>query len=263
MENNKIYVSDTLQTLKEFPDGFFDITVLSPPYNKMGASGGLVKEVKYKKSSDIRNENEYQDEQINVLNEPSGHIFYNHKIRWVNAIMLHPMTWLTKTKWDMRQEIIWDRQLAGNIRSWRFWQIEERIYWMQKGISKGAELLSKHAKMTSIWKIRPDSNSLHPAPFPIEIPTRCIYSIADSMKGLNVLDPYSGGGTTLSAAKILGHNYVGIDISPEYATMAADRLENASDVIRVAIETNLHVVKKSYKERKNDKHASLLKRVAI
>jgi site-specific DNA-methyltransferase (adenine-specific) len=258
MENNKIYVGDTLRTLKEFPDNFFDITVTSPPYNKMKAAGGLVKEVKYKNSTDNYDETDYQVEQVAVLNElyrvtkQGGHVFYNHKLRWVDGGMIHPMEWIMDSDWykDIRQEIIWDRGIAGNLRGWRFWQIEERIYWMQKGLVKGEELLSKHAKMTSIWKIRPDSNSVHPAPFPIEIPTRCIYSIADLRKSLNILDPYCGGGTTLSAARNLGHNYVGIDISSEYATLAEERLKIDKDDTRICAEVDLHVVKKSYKDRK-------------
>lgn len=256
MELNKIYLGNTLDVLKTFPNDTIDIVVTSPPFNKMGAAGKLVKEVIYNASNDSRPEHQYQEEQIDVLNElyrvtkPNGHIFYDHKLRWVNGVMIHPMAWLSKTKWDMRQEIIWDRGIASNIQSWRFWQVEHRIYWMQKGIIKGSKMESKHAKMTSVWKIRPDSNSVHPAPFPIEIPTRCIYSIADLAKGLNVLDPYCGGGTTLSAARILGHNYIGIDISPEYATMAEERLKSNKDDARVCAEMDLHVVKKSYKERK-------------
>ena len=42
------------------------------------------------------------------------------------------MDWLRKTKWTVKQEIIWDRVIAANIRGWRFWQVEERIYWLYK-----------------------------------------------------------------------------------------------------------------------------------
>jgi len=255
---NKIHLGDTLTTLRTFPDECIDITITSPPYNKMGAAGGLVKEVKYKKSSDIQNENEYQIEQIEVLNElwrvtrPGGHIFYNHKLRWIDGVMIHPIGWIFQSKWvgNIRQEIIWDRGIAGNLRGWRFWQVEERIFWMQKGIVKGAELQSKSAKMTSIWRIRPDSNMKHPAPFPIEIPTRCIHSINDDVMYQNVLDPYCGSGTTLVAAKCMVNNYVGIDCSQEYIDEAELRLLRMPDFQRVQDEIKLHVVKKSYKDRK-------------
>lgn len=259
MENNRIYIGDSLETLRGFPDDFFDITVTSPPYNKQGMSGVLVGEVKYKGSSDTRSENGYQAEQIDVLNElyrvtkPGGHVFYNHKLRWLEGVMIHPLEWILGSKWisKIRQEIIWDRNIAANIRGWRFWQVEERIFWLQKGIVIGDELQSKHAKMSSIWKIRPECRfPEHPAPFPLELPTRCIYSIADDCTGLNILDPYCGIGTTLVAASIMNHNYVGIDICSDYIPIFERRLIDQDEKIVVEKEKQLHRVEKSYADRK-------------
>jgi prepilin-type N-terminal cleavage/methylation domain-containing protein len=40
------------------------------------------------------------------------------------------------------------------------------------------ELKPKHAKLTSIWEIRPEQgHKEHPAVFPIELPTRIIASL--------------------------------------------------------------------------------------
>jgi modification methylase len=122
---------------------------------------------------------------------------------------------------------------------------------MQKGITKGEELKSKHAKMTSIWKIFPENKfPEHPSPFPLAIPTRCIYSIADEQSGLTILDPYCGIGSTLVAAKALKHNYVGIDCSQEYVDVANQRLEKMDEIERVMDEVGKHCVEKSYEERK-------------
>lgn len=257
MEVNQIYIGDTLQTLKEFPSDFFDIVVTSPPYNKNKMAGKLVGEVKYKNASDNKQENHYQEEQIEVLNElfrvtkPAGHLFYNHKLRWINGVMNVPLLWVMRSKWDFRQEIIWDRGIAANIRGWRFWQVEERIYWLQKGLVIGEELKSRHAKMSSIWRIRPETKyPEHPAPFPIELPTRCIYSIADEQKGLTILDPYCGIGTTLAAAHFMGHNYVGIDICPDYQDTFQRRLSDLEEQISVEKEMKTHMVEKSYADRK-------------
>ena len=43
-----------------------------------------------------------------------------------------------------------------------------------------------------------------------------------------VLDPYSGSGTTGLAAQLLGHDYIGFDLSDEYHDMARERLANPS-----------------------------------
>jgi DNA modification methylase len=43
-----------------------------------------------------------------------------------------------------------------------------------------------------------------------------------------VLDPYSGSGTTGLAATLLGHNYIGFDLSDDYHDMARERIANPS-----------------------------------
>lgn len=259
---NTILLGDTLKILRDLPNDFVDVTVTSPPYNKGERhKGWLVEKVMYDSASDNKDEAEYQQEQVEVLNElyritkPGGSLFYNHKIRWVNGRLIHPYEWVSKSIWIIRQEIIWNRKIAANIRGWRFWQVEERIYWLYKpryeGDYIGKELSPKHALLTSVWEIRPERNNPHhPSPFPIELPTRCIYSVLDDRKGL-VLDPYCGSGTTLVAAKLLGHDYLGIDISKEYVSFATKRLERAEEELpRVIGEMELHTVKKTFAERK-------------
>jgi len=257
---NRIIQGDALTVLKNLPDNIVDVGVTSPPYNKgENKKGWLVKNVKYAGATDRLPEEKYQENQIAVLNEifritkPGGSFFYNHKLRWEKGIMLHPMDWLRKTKWIIRQEIIWDRMIAANIRGWRFWQIEERIYWLYKPKGKhliGEELKPKHALLTSIWRFPPEKENPHPAPFPIELPTRVIYSIMDERHGI-VIDPYCGSGTTLVAAKILKHDFIGIEISAEYINFAEERLRNLKQEEKfVKEEIARHIVLKTFKERK-------------
>ncbi len=208
---NQLFCGDALAALRKLPKEIVDVGVTSPPYNKgENKKGWLVPAVKYAGATDRLPEKEYQHNQIEVLNEiyritkPGGSFFYNHKIRWEKGLMLHPMDWLRKTHWLIRQEIIWDRMIAANIRGWRFWQVEERIYWLYKPKGKnliGAELKPRHSLLTSIWRFPPEKENPHPAPFPLALPIRAIYSVIDETKGV-VIGPYCGSGTTLVAAKI-------------------------------------------------------------
>jgi site-specific DNA-methyltransferase (adenine-specific) len=62
----------------------------------------------------------------------------------------------------------------------------------------------------------------HNAAFPISIPDFFIRLFTDE-EGL-VLDPFSGSGTTVQAARALGRNAIGIDVLPQNSSIALERL---------------------------------------
>lgn len=65
----------------------------------------------------------------------------------------------------------------------------------------------------------------HPAPFPVELPRRCIKLF--SYIGDVVLDPFMGSGTTLIATVTLGRIGVGVEIDRQYCELAKKRLTQA------------------------------------
>jgi len=257
-------LGDTLKHLKSLKDVSVFAGVTSPPYNKQEKQKGwLVKNVEYDAVGDAMPELAYQNNQIEVLDElwritkPGGHFFYNHKTRWDKGEMLHPMQWLTKTKWVVRQELIWDRIIAANIRGWRFWQVDERIYWLYKPIDDhkiGKEIESKHALLTSIWRFGPERKNPHPAPFPLQLPLRALMTVLEGRDNETVIDPYCGSGTTLLAANMLGHNAIGIDCSEAYLGWAKERVQTPTreELLVYEAEQELHKVTKSFAERKLD-----------
>ncbi len=252
---NKVIEGDVLEVLRTLPDESVDLGITSPPYNKKGRGGGrLVPKVIYNSYSDNMPEAEYQRWQIEVLNElfrvtkEGGSFFYNHKVRHEGGKAIHPLTWFLNTKWTLWQEIVWDRGIAGNIRGWRFWQIDERVYWLVKG--KPKRLSRKHAELSNVWRISPETGHReHPAVFPLELPARIIYSVLEDKPGI-VIDPFCGTGTTLVAAKLLGKNYIGIEIDPHYAMYARKRLEAAEgELPKISREISLHFVRETFREK--------------
>ena len=75
-----------------------------------------------------------------------------------------------------------------------------------------------------VWSIPPERARRvgHPAPFPVELPSRLIqlYTYRDDL----VLDPFMGSGSALVAAARLGRRYVGYDLDPAYADLARRRV---------------------------------------
>ena len=175
--------------------------------------------------SDSQDESQYQEDQGYILNllydstKINASLFYNHKCRWRNKTLLHPIDIVRKSKWQIRQEIIWarDGSLTQNARM--FPPSEERIYWLRKDEWVWND---ESNKWMSVWSILSEKNSIHPVAFPIQIPLRAI--AATTTISDVVLDPFMGSGTTLRAAKDTGRKAIGIEIEERYCEIAAKRL---------------------------------------
>lgn len=209
------------------PSNTIDLIVTSPPYNigpKEGMGRVLWRGVRYSQDDDDRlPEDKYQCGQILALNEmwrvarPGASLFYNHKIRNRDGSGIHPLTWILKSKWNFRQEIVWDRGSTHNHEMTYFWPVNELIFWLTKG-TEGIYLSPEGARMTTIWSFPFSVNSDHPAPFPEELPLRCIR--AASREGEIVLDPFGGKMTTCTVARKLNRRSIGVDRVKKYVEKA-------------------------------------------
>jgi DNA modification methylase len=80
----------------------------------------------------------------------------------------------------------------------------------------------------NVWKIQhPAQRNGHPAPFPLELASRCIR--LSTWPGEIVLDPFSGEGTTVKAAERLGRRGISVDLEPSFCELAHAR--NAQGVL--------------------------------
>ena len=79
----------------------------------------------------------------------------------------------------------------------------------------------------SVWTITTKPfKEAHFATFPPEIPEICIK--AGSKPGDTILDPFAGAGTTGMVAGKLNRKFIGIELNPDYAKMAEDRIYNVA-----------------------------------
>ncbi len=232
---NTLITGDCLEVLQELPSESVDVVITSPPYNKHYAGGKLVKRINYEIHNDNMPEEEYEKWQLQVLGElyrvlkSDGHVFYNHKVRYYKKQIYHPMSFLTKSPFIIWQEIVWDRMIAGNIRGWRLYETDERIYWLVK--QPPPELPLYIASWKSVWAIRPAENKTeHPAPFTPEIVKRLL-TISEALiprRPLTILDPFAGICTVGVLAKESDHNYICIDINPKYIEIGRKNIDRTT-----------------------------------
>jgi site-specific DNA-methyltransferase (adenine-specific) len=73
------------------------------------------------------------------------------------------------------------------------------------------------------WKYLNDSRPMTKATFSLDIPSKAIKIL--TYKNDIVLDPFAGSGTSLVAAEILGRQWIGIELSPNYCKVAQTRVD--------------------------------------
>lgn len=231
---NKIICGDCLDIMKMIPSESLDLVVTSPPYNlsiRKNPAKTVHWKAKWNKSKlqstgyDIHNdympEDKYIAWQKNVLAEcfrlikNDGAIFYNHKWRVQKGLFQQRPEIVAGL--PVRQIIIWKKAGGINFREGFFLPTYEVIYLIAKPDFKLAPKVNRYG---DVWSITQERNSWHPAPFPIEIASRCV----EATKGNIILDPFMGSGTTALACKNLNKTYIGIDISQNYCDQAEARL---------------------------------------
>jgi len=77
------------------------------------------------------------------------------------------------------------------------------------------------------WDYFADTKSLTKATFSMDIPTKAIKIL--TYKNDIVLDPFAGSGTSLVAAEVLDRNWIGIELSENYAEIARKRVQSFID----------------------------------
>ena len=244
------HLRDTLihgdaQDMSQIPDNSVHLMVTSPPYNVT------------KEYDDDLTLSEYLELLHNVFSEvyrvlaPGGRAVVN--IANVGRkpyipLASHVNVLMSEIGFLMRGEVIWDKSAsAGSSTAWGSFQsasnpclrdIHEYLLIFSKGQFKlnrtsdekedgRVDTIEKQEFIDwtkSIWSFPTASAKKigHPAPFPVELPRRCIEFF--TFQGDVVLDPFMGSGSTAIAAVKSSRSYICYDINDEYITLAEQRL---------------------------------------
>lgn len=249
---DRIVLGDAREVLKKLPSSCVHLMVTSPPYN-VG-----------KEYDEDLTLGEYLDFLGDVLEEVYRVLVWGGRVCFNVAnlgrkpyIPLHRylIEIFEEIGFLMRGEIIWFKgdSVAGSSTAWGTWRspvnpvirdVHEYILIFSKGSfsrsGEGESTISDKEFLEftrSVWIFPPESASKvgHPAPFPIELPYRCIQLY--TFKGDVVLDPFIGSGTTAIAAAMTGRHYIGIEINEEYVKLAEERLRR----MNIGIKKNLEI----------------------
>ncbi len=231
---------ESAESMDALPDASVHLMVTSPPYN-----------VGKEYDADLTLD-EYRAFLIRVMREvyrvlaPGGRVCFNiANLGRRPYLPLHRyiIEDLQDLGFLMRGEIIWDKaSSAGSSTAWGSWtsaanptlrDVHEYILVLCKDNFRRPPVEGRESTITrddflectrSVWQFPAESarRVKHPAPFPVELPRRCIelYTYAGEV----VLDPFMGSGTTAIAALQTGRKFVGYEVSEEYLALSHRRL---------------------------------------
>lgn len=224
--NCDLYLGDCLSIMPLL--GKVDAVVTSPPYN-FGGFNRDGRQSAYNSYYDNLPEKDYRDWVCSVVDAlpllDGASVFWNYKGRYVDGVYKHPWWVADAFKLRLVQEIIWNYPSSPDVAKIKFYPRLEYIFYFAKG--KPKYFNENAASETNLWKFSHHENaaSKHPAPFPLQLPNRCIS--ASTLNGETVLDPFMGSGTTLVACAKMGRKGIGIECDAEYFDIACRRVAEA------------------------------------
>ncbi|MEW6609450.1 MAG: site-specific DNA-methyltransferase [bacterium] len=155
--------------------------------------------------------------------------------------------------WKYHSTIIWNEQNISRRTAWGSWLSASAPYviapvevivilykerWKKISGSKKSDISKKEFMdwTNGVWTFMGESKKRigHPAPFPVELPRRCIKLF--TFVGDTILDPFLGSGSTLIAACLTNRKGIGLEIDKNYCEIAKQRLISEAKINQLKLE---------------------------
>lgn len=205
------YNMDCMEGMKQFPDKFFDLAIVDPPYgigengSKNHTRGKLATAANYKAfaGGDVKPpDEEYFTELFRVSK---------------NQIIWGANHFISRFSKDSSCWIVWDKvngesDFADCELAWTSFKSAVRKFEF-----RWAGMLQGNMKNKEI--------RIHPTQKPVALYSWLLNNYAKP--GDKILDTHVGSASSLVSCHSLGFEYVGFELDPEYYQKASDRLEQA------------------------------------
>ena len=198
---NELYNMDCMEGMRQFPDKYFELAIVDPPYgiarfgNRVELSNRICKEAKINKW-DIKPTQEYFDELFRVS---------ENQIIWGANNFNLPST---------EYFIVWDKQqtvdnFASAEYAWTNIKMPAKVF--------------RYAIHKEMAERKGEGGKIHPTQKPIKLYEWLLTNYAK--QGDKILDTHVGSASSLIACHNYGFDYIGFEIDKEYYEAAKERLD--------------------------------------
>ncbi|MFQ5813091.1 MAG: DNA-methyltransferase [Anaerolineae bacterium] len=252
--NNVCIFNDDFLTTTCVKESSIDLIVTSPPYNV---------DIAYGSYDDGIPHNVYLEftrkwlEKAYKLLKGDGRFCLNIPLDknkgGQQSVYADIVTITKKIGFKYHSTIVWNEQNISRRTAWGSWLSASAPYviapvemivvlyknrWKKLSGSRKSDIVKKEFMewTNGVWTFMGESKKRvgHPAPFPVELPRRCIKLF--TFVGDAVLDPFLGSGTTLIACVLTGRKGMGIDIDKDYCELAKQRLINEGKINQLRLD---------------------------
>ena len=249
-EKNVTIINDDVLTTSAIEEVSIDLIVTSPPYNV---------DIKYNSHKDDVSYSDYLEFSEKWLRRcfdwlrEDGRLCLNvplDKNKGGQQSVGADFTHIAKTiGYQYHSTIIWNEGNISRRTAWGSWMSASAPFviapvelililyknkWKKTSGSKKSDVTRDEFMnwTNGVWTFNGESKKKvgHPAPFPLELPKRCIKMF--SYVGDTVLDPFMGSGTTILAAAMHGRKGIGIDVDKGYCKLAQQRIQSSSELFQ-------------------------------
>lgn len=249
---------DCLELMKGIPNDSIDLTVTSPPYDKLRTYNGNIDQWNFEKFKAIAKE-------LFRITAEGGVVVWVVADATVKGsetgTSFKQALFFRDCGFNIHDTMIWEK--TGMLPTQdRYYNVFEYVFVFSKGkpkamnficdhkttaggrvqkrdscINKGKQkdgegtfVRNEYSRRTNIWRIpigkNPETKG-HPAPFPEALAHDHIVSWSNP--GDVVLDPFMGSGTTGKMAVFAGRRFIGMELDPGYFDIAQKRINEAKE----------------------------------
>ncbi len=251
-----LIINDDFLKTNLVDENSIDLIVTSPPYNvdiKYGAYNDKIPYDVYLQFTEIwlsKANKLLKDDGRMCLNIPLDKNKGGQQSVYADIISI-----AKKVGFKYHSSIVWNEQNISRRTAWGSWLSASAPYviapvemiailykkrW-KKESGSGISDITKEEFIewtNGVWTFMGESKTKigHPAPFPVELPLRCIKLF--SFIGDTVLDPFLGSGSTLIACLHTKRRGIGIEIDRKYCEIAKNRIVNKVRQVQLKFEIN-------------------------